>query len=216
MGGRALTVSMACFGGCLLCVLPIVITAQRASMAAIVVYAFLALGVLWLRAPWRMSVVAVVMGTVIIMTFGGSIAEAYATFSTKSDLVGANMRFEEWAAVWGEISAHPLTLLFGQGWGASFSSPAVADINVNYTHSLLSSMLLKLGLTGFVLCGAYICGLLYALMRIFRSNEIIVMAIVAPILIDVFLYAAFKSLDFGLLLTLIPVMIYRDFPQMLG
>jgi len=208
---RNLSFAVLCFTGCVVAVLPIIMTVQRASMAAIVVYMGLAFGILLMRNPKRMVVIGLVIGGLAALIFGDVIDHAYQTISLKSELVGANMRYEEWAAVWGEISSHPLTLLFGQGWGASFSSPAVADIDVSYTHSLLSSMLLKVGLVGFVLCAGYIGALFYTLLRHFRGREIIVMAIVAPLLIDVFLYAAYKSLDFGLLLGLIPMVICRNF-----
>lgn len=197
-----------CFGLVFLALVPIVVTAQRAGMAAFAVYAVLAFGVLFMRAPRRMVVVGSVLAAVTVLVFGGMINEAFQGVEAKSALVGANMRFEEWAAVWSEITGNPLTFLFGQGWGASFSSPAVADIEVNFTHSLLSSMLLKLGFVGFLLCGVYVGALFWALLRVFRREPLIVMAIAAPLLIDVFLYAAFKSLDFGLLLALIPIVVF--------
>jgi len=196
--------------GCAAAVLPIVMTAQRASMAAIVVYGIVVFGVLFMRYPRRMLFVGTGFGVFVAFAFGGFLLDAYEGVVSKSSLVGANMRAEEWAAVWGQISQHPLTLIFGRGWGAFFASPAVADIEVSYTHSLLSMMLLKIGVLGFGLCVLYIGALFLALLRCFRGGEVLVLALAAPLLIDVFLYAAYKSLDFGLLLGMISVVILRD------
>ena len=113
-----------------------------------------------------------------------------------------NMRSAEWASVWAEVSAHPINLLSGKGWGATFSSPAVADIDVNFTHGLLSSLLLKTGLIGLVLGVVYLGMLGRSGLKMFKMCPVIIIALGSPILIDVFLYASFKSLDFGLLLLL--------------
>jgi hypothetical protein len=126
----------------------------------------------------------------------------------KTQIVGANMRVQEWQAVWAEISGSPLSVTFGQGWGARFASPAVADINVNFTHGLLSSLLLKTGVFGMLLGAAYIMTLLGRLKPYLKTHIVVVFAIAAPIAIDVFLYASFKSLDFGLVLALIPALLY--------
>jgi len=113
------------------------------------------------------------------------------------------MRSAEWAAVWAEVSAHPISLLIGKGWGATFSSPAVADIEVNFTHGLLSSLLLKTGLIGLGLGLVYLGALGRGWLNMFKTHPVIVVALGGPILIDVFLYASFKSLDFGLMLLLL-------------
>jgi len=210
VGVRSLVVAVICLAGCAAAVLPIVMTAQRASMAAIVVYGIVVFGVLFMRYPRRMLFVGTGFGVFVAFAFGGFLLDAYEGVVSKSSLVGANMRAEEWAAVWGQISQHPLTLIFGRGWGAFFASPAVADIEVSYTHSLLSMMLLKIGVLGFGLCVLYIGALFLALLRCFRGGEVLVLALAAPLLIDVFLYAAYKSLDFGLLLGMISVVILRD------
>ena len=112
------------------------------------------------------------------------------------------MRLEELSAVWDVVSANPLTLLFGAGWGAGFASPAVADIHVQFTHSLVSGMLLKTGLVGLFLSLFYLCALSLRLFQL-RLGVVWPLAIMAPVLIDVFLYASYKSLDFGLVLLVI-------------
>jgi hypothetical protein len=199
-----------CFAFSCVALIPIVMTQQRAGMGAFAVYVVLSFLYLFCQSPRRMITISVVY--IPLVVWGGLefVSGAYDLFQEKTALVGANMRAEEWRAVWDAITAHPLSFLFGQGWGASFASPAVADVNVYFTHSLLSSMLLKLGFFGFVVCCGYIGVLLFLLLRHVRSNLLLVMAITAPLLIDVFLYAAFKSLDFGLLLALIPLLGFSD------
>jgi hypothetical protein len=50
------------------------------------------------------------------------------------------------------------------------------------------------------------------LIRLVFREPVIGLALAAPIFIDVFLYASFKSLDFGLMLLLIPsLLIYMRF-----
>ncbi len=193
-----------CFSGSLLTLLPMIITSQRASLAAVLFYGIFLFGLFALKAPRRMIIIGSLGLIMTALFFDDLLFKILLDIQEKSDLVGSNMRFEEWRAVWSEISQNPLTILFGQGWGASFPSPAVADIEVTYTHGLMGYMFLKLGLVGFVLCGFYITSLMRLLLKEFPMQPVFSMALAAPLLIDTFLYAAFKSLDFGLLLAMIP------------
>ncbi len=115
-----------------------------------------------------------------------------------------NMRAEEWHAVWERINASPATLLFGAGWGAQYASPAVGNMMVNYTHGFLSYALLKTGLLGLGLSLVYITALIK---DFFQRNQgritALLLALLAPLALDILLYASFKSFDFGLLLLLI-------------
>ena len=144
---------------------------------------------------------------VLLLPLYDLFGEVFELFLLKSERVGVNMRFEELRAVWGAISVHPLSVLFGLGWGAHFSSPAVADIDVQFTHGLLSSALLKTGIIGLLLHAAFIISLLKMLCVHFRKHVVFAVALGGPVLIDVFLYASFKSLDFGLVLMLIPALV---------
>ena len=85
----------------------------------------------------------------------------------KTRLHGGNMRLAEWRAVLDVIGNNLPSTLFGTGWGGTFSSPAVAEIRVNFTHSLLSSLLLKTGLVGFGFTVFYLGWIGQHLMRIF-------------------------------------------------
>ncbi|MCD8498243.1 MAG: hypothetical protein LRZ85_09390 [Alphaproteobacteria bacterium] len=121
----------------------------------------------------------------------------------KTRNVGLNSRVEEIAAIWNAVSGNPLTLLFGLGWGAEFSSPAVGGLTVNFAHSMPAALLLKTGLCGVILSAFYMVAMLVGgAWRAFCKDPVITLALAAPIMIDTFLYAAYKSLDFGVILLL--------------
>jgi hypothetical protein len=187
--------------GVLACVVmwPVALTQQRASVGVFV----LALMVIGARLAWfhpkRMAVVIVPIVVAVFMV-AADLSVVVAEMARKSDVVGFNMRFEELAAVWEAVSARPLSLVFGLGWGGQFESPAVADIRVNFTHSLVSSVLLKTGLLGMGFAGLYFYGLARLWWLYARGQIVLALAVLFPVLIDVFLYASFKSLDFGLVL----------------
>ncbi len=189
---------------------PIILTLQRASIAAFIVSIIIITALCFFKNPRRTLLFIAIIALPAIITASPILLDAYLALKTKTTQVGANMRLQEWGAVWNTIASHPLSLLFGRGWGASFSSPAVADINVFYTHSLLSAMLLKTGLCGFILCTLYLFSLLIPLLKKAQIYPVLILSIAAPLYIDTFLYAAYKSLDFGLLLVMITVIIRQQ------
>ncbi|MCB1555737.1 MAG: hypothetical protein KDJ15_00315, partial [Alphaproteobacteria bacterium] len=127
-----------------------ILVTQRATLgltaAALLMWMVLA----FLRAPRRAIAPALFLavGLVALWPF---LEEALAALMTKTALVGFNMRIQEMVAVMDTLSDSPVTLLFGKGWGATYSSPAVADLTVNFTHSLLTTYWLKTGLVGLLL-----------------------------------------------------------------
>ncbi len=184
-----------------LCLYPVIETQQRASigvfaLSMVVIFAFY-----FCKYPRRVFILAGVVASGLILMLP-ALRDVFEALGHKTELVGVNMRAAEWAAVWGEVSAHPVSLFIGKGWGATFSSPAVADIEVNFTHGLLSSLLLKTGLVGLGLGMLYLACLGRGFLNMFKLQPVLVMALAGPILIDVLLYASFKSLDFGLMLLL--------------
>lgn len=185
-----------------LILLPVAMTAQRASLGYVVVYVVILIGLALYRAPYRGLCVIAIVGALLFPFYnlGGGLVQ---TLMEKTSLVGVNARFAELEAVWSEIFGSIPTLLFGSGWGGSFESPAVADIRVNFTHSLLSSALLKMGVVGVILVILYLLGIARILWSFLRDSPVLALALAGPIVIDVFLYASFKSLDFGLILLLV-------------
>ncbi len=123
----------------------------------------------------------------------------------KMSRVGFNNRVEEASLVFSMLQDSSWTVLFGCGWGQTVSSPAVGDVTVNYTHTMFTAFWLKSGLIGLALTGAYLGGLAACLWRMVWRYPVMAAALAVPCLIDVTLYASYKSLDFGLVLMLIPL-----------
>lgn len=177
-------------------------TQQRASLGAVFLYAVLVLAIGAYRNPRGAFILACMMSGFVLwlqISFGG----IFDDLSTKTRTVGLNMRPQEFAAVWQVVTDNPFTFLFGAGWGSHFNSPAVGGLSVNFTHNFFTSVLLKTGFCGLILSIAYIAGLLERLTRVIIKNHVLGLALFAPILIDLTLYASFKSLDFGLVLLMI-------------
>lgn len=190
----------------LLAVVPLIamgMTLQRASIGLAALY-FIILAVSgMIRAPGRAWIL---LAPVLLagLPFAGIAGGVLGLLAEKTSQVGFNMRFQEFEAVWREITGGGgLGAVFGMGWGGTFASPAVGGVRVNYTHCLLSSALLKTGIAGLVLTCAYLAGLAERLWPLLFSRPVLALALAGPLAIDVFLYASFKSLDFGLLLLLI-------------
>ncbi len=197
------------FGKAILClclsISPLIVmslTLQRASLGAVVLYVCLIGAFLFYYKPLRVSLLAMIFAGFSVLFFMDAI-EAGGALADKTSLVGLNNRPQETKAVWDVVSANPFTLFFGAGWGAQFNSPAVGGLYVNFTHNFFTSVLLKCGVCGLVLAMLYIGALLRQAMFLVFSNPLLGLACLAPFLIDISLYASFKSLDFGVLLLLI-------------
>ncbi len=186
----------------LLPITAMVITEQRASLGAVMIYVFLVQGLVIYRSPVR-GLNTLIIGICALAFVQISFSSIYGVLSEKTHNVGLNMRPQEMEAVWEVARAESLYFVFGLGWGASFNSPAVGGLNVGFTHNFFSSVFLKMGLVGVVLSVLYVAGLLERLARVILRAPVIGFALLAPILIDLTLYASFKSFDFGLMLLLI-------------
>ncbi len=180
---------------------PLVLSVQRASLGYGALYGLILAAVSFFYYP-RGSALFFLLIALALIPFYGALEGLIDLALQKTRSVGLNMRFEEMAAIWHEASGSWVTVLFGEGWGASFESPAVGGVRVNFTHSLITSAFLKTGLIGMALVVFYIFSILRLLLNHVRRDIILPLALVGPILIDTFLYASFKSLDFGLLLLL--------------
>lgn len=188
-----------------LAIVPLIVMAaamQRASLGMMAVVIALWLAQAFYTAPLR--AMRLLAPLVILGVLGWPYLEGlYGVLAAKTGAVGLNSRLEELGAIWGAVSSDPLSLLFGLGWGAGFASPAVGGLQVNFAHSLLGAMLLKTGLIGVLFSLFYLAGFIRPLLRHWARDSVLALALLAPFVIDVFLYAAYKSLDFGLILLLI-------------
>ncbi len=183
------------------CLWPIVLSDQRASVGVFTLgLAYFFAMHLWHKPYRTLCVLSVFLA--VLGVFIGDVSEVISTLLRKQALVGSNMRFQEIGAVWDNLRGGVLTIVLGRGWGGQLASPAVAGIVVNYTHGFFSSMLFKTGVLG-LMCGLWYVGTLCAgVFELLKKAPVVAIAILGPVFIDVFLYASFKSLDFGFLLLL--------------
>lgn len=172
---------------------------QRASFAVLLLGIVLFVVIVFVRAPARLWRVAGVLA-VVAMLLGPFVLHIYDLLWTKTQAVGANMRPAEAWTVLQHVAATPLTALFGHGWGAMYVSPAVGDVPVGFTHSLITYLWLKTGLIGLALGGIYISALLARSLARAGQWPVLTYSLCMPVLVHVVLYANHKSFGFAMLL----------------
>lgn len=212
LSGKRIGPSAALF---LLALLPLTAMAavlQRASLGLFAASMAFLLAVMFYRQPLK-AVLPLAILCLAVWAAQPLIAETASGLLAKTKAVGLNMRADEAAAVLDRLDTGILSVVFGKGWGASFVSPAVGPASVNFTHSLLTSLWLKTGLAGLALGCLYLGALAGELLRLLVRRPLFALALAAPFFIDVFLYASYKSLDFGLILLMIAV--YAPAPRRL-
>lgn len=194
-----------CFGMvAAFCFMAMAASSQRATLGL----AALCLGLLWAisfaKNPLRATIpLGLLLCAAIVLL--QPLSNLIEHLLVKTSQVGFNNRLQEAAIVFDMVGDHWGSVLFGLGWGQTVASPAVGGVTVNYTHTMMTALWLKTGLTGVVLAGLYLYGLAVQLWGILWRHPALALAIAAPCLIDVTLYASYKSLDFGLVLLLIPL-----------
>lgn len=175
---------------------------QRASIAYIIFVMFWGfINLLW-RSPAK-ALAALFVSSAIFIVLHPFLETLSDQLALKTRLVGLNSRVDEWAAVWGQVSSSLATLVLGMGWGAELENPAVGALRVNYTHSLLSALLLKTGLAGVGLFILYGAAMLKKAWPVLMERKIFLFALAGPLLIGFAFYASYKSLGYGLLLLLL-------------
>jgi len=191
-----------CLIASLICLLAMMQDIRRASFVAVIISALIFAIIGFVQKPIKTLLPLALLG-VFVFSFQQDIMEIIHQITLKTSQVGLNMRLQELQAVWQTVSGNGFTLLFGQGWGATFESPAVGGLPVTFTHSLLSAVLLKSGMIGLLLCLIYLFFIFEKLASVVFINPIAGIAFFWPFMIATLFYASYKSLDFGLLLTLI-------------
>jgi hypothetical protein len=178
------------------------LTLQRASFGLALLVTLVWLAAAFVTNPLRAFRLLVPLALMLLATLP-VFENVLGLMLEKTQSVGLNSRVEEVGAIWREVSGSPLTLLFGLGWGAGFASPAVGGLHVHFAHSLPAAMLLKTGLAGVILSGLYLAGFVMPLLRLLRRDLVLALALAAPVAIDSLLYAAYKSLDYGVMLLIV-------------
>ena len=175
---------------------------QMRGALGLAVFAISVYALLQMREPW----VPIIMGS-IALTIGGlfwdDVSKILLRLWQKQQQVGFNARDEDFAVIWKIISADPLIFLFGSGWGAIYSSPAVGGYWVNYSHSGIGFFLFKTGLCGVLAMGTYLLALLRGLGAKWQQHRTILIALTPPLLLSFTIYTSYKFLSCGILLLLL-------------
>ena len=206
---RSLCVSIVFILFAAICVFAMFEGKQRAFIGCFVISELVILAFLMRAYPKRVMIILAIMFAVFY-NITAEIVPFLDVLLEKHRISGLNSRLEEFQAVMSLISEDLTSLLFGKGWGAGFASPAVAEVHVYYTHSLFSYVLLKGGIVGCTLCLFYFFALIRHLLYISKGQIVLVLALIAPLLVSVLLYASYKSFDFGLVLLLVSLVIVRE------
>lgn len=201
---KTVVISLLCLAALAVLVAAMLLDVQRATIAAIfVTIAILALFSL-VASPRRAALPIVILLSLAVLLYP-LFSETAQVIAQKTAAVGLNMRTQEALAVFNALAAEPESLFIGRGWGSVFSSPAVAGLDVNYTHSFLTTMALKGGLIMLGLSLLAVLTALYEIFLIFQRDRVQGLSLFWPLVIPVLLYASHKSLDFGVILLLIGV-----------
>lgn len=168
---------------------------QRAPLILTTLSCLILLGLRSLHRPIHSMVIGAIIMTCLLPVLP-VIIDLSQSMIDKTLSVGLNNRIEEFHSVIVHSS------LFGEGWGALWQSPAVADIWVRYTHNMISYYWLKAGIIGAVLSIFFIIFWGCVITRVIRANPALGLALATPFIIHVTLYTGFKTLDFACLLAL--------------
>lgn len=198
---RSCVIAMLAFVAALFLLAGMAAIGQRAHIGAWAIACMIWLAILLVRQPRALG--RLLLLVLVMSVFMWPVAlDIVQGLMQKTSVVGLNNRVEEARIVWDSFQGRPFALLFGQGWGATIVSPAVGPFPVNYTHNLMTTYLLKTGVFGLILILTYLFWVAAGIWRILWVQPVAAVALAAPFLIDLTLYASFKSLDFGLLLVL--------------
>ena len=119
---------------------------------------------------------------------------------------GANGKIKEFEEVILLVFGNWDIFLIGKGFGGEFFSPTY-ESNINFTHSLLSYLLLKAGLVGFVYgVSIYFLWIYYGVISILWKNEmlqILILSLAPPLLTQ----PTYKSFGFGIIIWMFVSMI---------
>lgn len=203
---RGITVkNISAFAVCgALAVLPLsamLVDVQRVGFAAVGLSLSILFVIGLIKKPLRM-IAPIIVIVCLGFIFSTHLQDVITVIATKTAQVGLNMRLEEFKAVMDSVGGSPWTFLFGRGWGASFASPAVGGVEVNFTHSLLTYLFLKTGLIGCLLGAVYAGAGAIRVAGQGAGRPLWALARFWPLCIPVFLYASHKSLDFGVIMLL--------------
>lgn len=194
--------SFAMLAGGFLALGSLMAVAQRAPLG-LAVLSF----IVYLFASSGKSVYKLLIG--IIMLIGASylaqeqISSSLELLVAKQQDYGANGKTDELVAVLQETSKSVYPLLLGIGWGGLFFDPTY-QAEVSFTHSAFTFFLLKGGLAGLLIFLSYLG---WITIRSFKKISLKflphMLAAGVPIMIGLLFQPSFKTLSYGMMLTVL-------------
>lgn len=167
-----------------------------------------------------------IAGTVILFVvtfYGKDIFDFFDLFIQmlvlKQEIHGISSRDLEAMAVLNATFSSVGDLLFGQGLGGTIANPIGQGAQWRFVHNMVMYFLFKFGIVGLLACLAYFYWLLRLYIKSMKGNflTVLVISLVPALLISSVLEASYKSLSFGLVLLLLPLMaMVRDNPKVRG
>jgi len=192
---------------------PVVLTAM--SILIMLLY--------WLQARGskRVAIIPLLLLFVIVGIYGQEllmiVGNGLDLLLQKQENHGLSSRDQEVTAVFSQMNTIP-TLLFGMGWGGLVDSPFGGQYR--FVHNMLLYFIFKVGLLGLFFFLLYFFWLGNLALGLFRKGVvffIILVSLLPPLVVAMVLEPMFKSLSFGLVLLLIPLMsMVKDNPKIKG
>ncbi|MAH04468.1 MAG: hypothetical protein CL561_02805 [Alphaproteobacteria bacterium] len=185
---------------------------QRASVAAVLIFAVFGFIYVLLYRPetvWRLAFLL----ALLVLALFPYIQDILLRLETKHLHVGFNSRGMELKTVIDLGLSHWGVFLFGHGWGALFENPAVGNMKVGYTHNVFSYYFFKTGALGLVLLIGFWLSVMQQNLRLIRINPPLGMALFLPLMISSFFYASHKAFSYGVLILLVCALTRRPAPR---
>lgn len=186
--------------------------AQRGPIAIAAVMGVGFFGRAW-RVSKRPALGAILIGVMVVVVFWKQMEGIVGIMAEKTQIVGVNGKLEELGTVWRVLSESWQNVLFGIGWGGKYFNSAIGD-EVRFSHSVVGFYAIKTGLIGLAAFGLYAIWLarMYwkLLAHAWRKNvmQLPLLFAIGAVLIVAMLQPTYKTLSFGLIASLIPVLRY--------
>lgn len=181
---------------CVICFAAMAAMIQRAPLILTSASCLILLGIYTSHKPLKSMIIGTGLVILLLPVFPFFI-ELSDSIILKTMSVGFNNRIDEFTATLNEIS------IFGHGWGYLWQSPAVGYEWVRFTHNMFGYYWLKTGAIGAMLSIGFIYLWGKTTIKTIKIQPAIGLAIITPLIIHIFLYTGFKTLDFALILTLL-------------
>lgn len=187
--------------------------AQRAPLAILGLCLVIFL-IRYTRKSFMLVCFAIVFLLSIVIYFQDVMFALYSLLAEKNEAVGINGKTEEIELIINILSDSLSDTLFGLGWGGIYYNKVIGG-DVRFAHSIVGFYLLKTGVVGISVMSFYVMWLLKRYVRLLKytwRNEITQLPLIfaigsAPMI--AMLQPTYKTLSFGLILALIPVLYFE-------